>query len=252
MSMFLKTCSASFVFWSLLLFHWIRIFRWLLQMLQHFTPYINKMMVWKTAMVSGTAHQHTSRFTRLQLKYLKLVWFVLEKLHWIPRYWRCISTKAWDSNGNIFFQLHMLLFLQVMIWLEKPIVNEFCRLIVLYKRYIDDILLIWSGSSAELCKVCARFGNTDANINLEGQGTQSVTYVIDPTKIFQHQLHSVNFLDLDIQSLCSIGFSEFVFRIYRKPGNAYYQPMCICLGDPTVTTQDAFFYAGSTQNCTDC
>ncbi len=37
-----------------------------------------------------------------------------------------------------------------MIWLETPIINEFRQHIVLYKRYIDDIFLIWSGSSAEL------------------------------------------------------------------------------------------------------
>ena len=54
-----------------------------------------------------------------------------------------------------------------MIWLETPIIDEFRKHTVLYKRYIDDIFLIWSGSSAELCRFRERFGNANDNIKLE-------------------------------------------------------------------------------------
>jgi hypothetical protein len=48
-----------------------------------------------------------------------------------------------------------------MIWLETPIINEFQRQIVLYKKYIDDIFLIWSGSPADLCHFLERLGNAN-------------------------------------------------------------------------------------------
>ena len=163
--------------------------------------------------------QHTSIPQDLQLKYLKLARFVLEN-----NYVECqgmegaFLQKIGTAMGTSFSVTYATIF---MIWLETPIVTEFRKHIVLYKRYIDDILLIWSGSLAELCRFRASFGNANANISLEWQGTQSVTDAIDPAKIFQHQLRRVNFLDLDIQIECSNGFHEFVFRIYRKPGNAY-------------------------------
>ena len=56
-----------------------------------------------------------------------------------------------------------------MIWLEIPIIDEFREHIILYNIYIyiDDILLIWSGSSAELCRFRARFAAANTNIKLE-------------------------------------------------------------------------------------
>ena len=48
-----------------------------------------------------------------------------------------------------------------MIWLETPIINEFQQRIVPYKRCNDDILLIWSGSAAELCRFRVRLGNAN-------------------------------------------------------------------------------------------
>ena len=46
-----------------------------------------------------------------------------------------------------------------MIWLETPIINEFQQHIVQYKRYIDDLFLIWS--TAELCRFRVRLGNAN-------------------------------------------------------------------------------------------
>jgi hypothetical protein len=67
-----------------------------------------------------------------------------------------------------------------MIWLETPIINEFQRQIVLYKRYIDDIFLIWSGSPAEQCRFRERLGNANDNIKLEWQGTPSAEDAVNP------------------------------------------------------------------------
>ena len=54
-----------------------------------------------------------------------------------------------------------------LIWLETPIIDHFRKHIVLYKRYIDDILLIWSGSPVQLCLFRAMFGTANINIKLE-------------------------------------------------------------------------------------
>ena len=108
-----------------------------------------------------------------------------------------------------------------MIWLETPIINQFREHIVLYKRYIDDILLIWSGSSVELCHFRAIFEAANINIKLEWQGTPKDVDAADPAMLVQHQLRRVNFLDLDIQYVRSHGSAALAFKIYRKPGNAY-------------------------------
>ncbi len=81
-----------------------------------------------------------------------------------------------------------------MIWLETPIINEFQRQIVLYKRYIDENFLIWSGSHAELCRFRERLWNANDNVKLEWQGTPSAEDAINPAKLDQHQNHQVNFI----------------------------------------------------------
>ena len=42
--------------------------------------------------------------------------------------------------------------------METPIINHFLEDIVLFKRYIDNILLIWSGCPVQLCLFLAMFG----------------------------------------------------------------------------------------------
>jgi hypothetical protein len=82
-------------------------------------------------------------------------------------------------------------------------------------------LLIWSGSSAELCRFRARFGTAKDNLKLEWQGTPSCVDATDPARFNRHQHRRANFLDLDIQVVTRSGSAEFAFRLYRKPGNAY-------------------------------
>jgi hypothetical protein len=99
--------------------------------------------------------------------------------------------------------------------------NENLDYIHYFKRYIDDILLIWKGSSAELCRFRAKFGSANNNIKLEWQGTPSSVKAADPASFIHDQHKKVSFLDLDIQVVYSAGSAFFAFKIYRKTGNAY-------------------------------
>ena len=103
--------------------------------------------------------------------------------------------------------------------LQAPLCTPGQPGVILYKRYIDDILLIWSGSFAELCSFSARFATANTNIKLEWQNSPEA---VDSPAIFdQHQHRSVNFLDLDIQIIYSQGSAEFAFKVYSKPGSAF-------------------------------
>ena len=163
--------------------------------------------------------KHTSIPLNLQPKYLKLARFVLDN-----NYVECKNIEGsflqriGTAMGTSFSVTYAIIF---MIWLETPIVDEFRRHIVLYKRYIDDIFLIWSGSIAELCRFRDKLGNANDNIKLEWQGTPSAEDAINPAKFDQHQHRQANFLDLDITVVYSPGSADFEFKVYRKPGTAY-------------------------------
>jgi hypothetical protein len=90
--------------------------------------------------------------------------------------------------------------------------------IVLHKRFIDDIFLIWSGSIAELCRFREKLGNANDTIKLEWQDTPSA---VNPAKFDQHQHRQVNFLDLDITIVYSSESADFSSKFYRKPDTAY-------------------------------
>jgi len=163
--------------------------------------------------------EHSSIPQNLQPKYLKLARFVLEN-----NYVECkgiegsFLQRISTAMGTSFSVPYATIF---MIWLETPIIKEFQRHIVLYKRYIDDIFLIWSGSSAELCRFRERLGNANDNIKLEWQGTPSAEDAINPAKFDQYQHRQVKFLDLDMPIVYSDGSAVFAFKVYRKPGTAY-------------------------------
>ena len=163
--------------------------------------------------------EHTSLPKKMQSKYLRLARFVLEN-----NYVECegldgvFLQKVGTAMGTSFSVTYATIF---MIWLETPIINEFRKHIVLYKRYIDDILLIWSGSYAELCRFRARFGSANDNIKLEWQNTPSSVDANHPARIAQDQHRRVSFLDLDLRVVYSTGSAEFAFKVYRKTGNAY-------------------------------
>ena len=188
--------------------------------------------------------EHTSIPKKLQPKYLRLARFVLEN-----NYVECEGVdgaflqKIGTAMGTSFSVTYATIF---MIWLETPIIHEFRKHIVLYKRYIDDILLIWSGSYTELCRFRARFGTANDNIKLEWQGTPSSDDATDPAKFDQDRHRrvssSTSILELsillDLQSLRSRSTAKLVM------------PTHICPMDPT--TRDTYFEVGSRPKCTDC
>jgi hypothetical protein len=55
------------------------------------------------------------------------------------------------AMGTSFSVVYAVIF---MIWLETPIIEaeRFRSCIQLYKRFIDDLFLIWTGSAAQLCE----------------------------------------------------------------------------------------------------
>lgn len=88
---------------------------------------------------------HTSIPLILQPKYPRLARFVFEN-----NYVECkgiegaFLQKIGTAMGTSFSVTYATIF---MIWLETPIINDFRRHIVLYKRYIDDIF-------ADLVRLC--------------------------------------------------------------------------------------------------
>ena len=162
---------------------------------------------------------HTRIPQDLQLTYLRLARFVLEN-----NYVECegipgaFLQKIGTAMGTSFSVTYATIF---MIWLETPIIDEFRDHIWLYKRYIDDILLIWLGPPAELCRFRSKLGTANANIKLEWQGFSSVEEATNPARFSSDQHSKVNFLDLCIQIVHRCNGIRFEFRVYRKPGNSY-------------------------------
>jgi hypothetical protein len=111
---------------------------------------------------------------------------------------------------------HAIIF---MIWLETPIIHEFEQHIVLYKRFIDDILLIWSGSSAELCRFRERLGNANDNIKLEWQGTPSADGALNPAEF--DSIHIARSTSSTSTSSSWTAPPHLACTAYREPGTAY-------------------------------
>jgi hypothetical protein len=92
--------------------------------------------------------EHSSIPQYLQQIFLELARFVL-----VNNYVECkgiegsFLQKIGPAIGIPFSVPYATIF---MIWLETSIINEFQQHIVVYKRYTDDIFLIWPGSSADL------------------------------------------------------------------------------------------------------
>jgi hypothetical protein len=121
-------------------------------------------------------------------------------------------------------QVYAIIF---MIWLETPIVNDerFRSCIQLYKRFIGDLFVIWTGSVATLCEF--RKAMADPNISLDWTGYNSQEAATDPTVVKEREHGQVHFMDLDmlVKYVLAALRTDTNFRVlflpYRKPGNAY-------------------------------
>ena len=73
------------------------------------------------------------------------------------------------AMGTSFSVVYAVIF---MIHLESPILEDprFRSFIQLYKRFIDDIFLIWTGSAATRCEFLQTLGSADDTIKLDWGG----------------------------------------------------------------------------------
>ena len=111
--------------------------------------------------------------------------------------------------------------------MESPIVNDvrFRQYIRLYKRFIDDLFLIWTCPAAILCDFRRALATADEAIGLDWSGYESHQDAVNPSLVTAERHEQVNYLDLDM-SLQRVrdrrgATIRVLFRPYRKPGNAY-------------------------------
>jgi hypothetical protein len=86
------------------------------------------------------------------------------------------------AMGTSFSVVYAVIF---MIWLETPIVEaeSFRSCIQLYKRFIDDLFLIWTGSAAQLCEFRKALARADNNISLDWTGYESQEQAMIPNVV---------------------------------------------------------------------
>jgi len=169
---------------------------------------------------------HTSFNQTLKDLCLKLAYFVLTNNYVVCKelgdtiYRQIVGT----AMGTSFSVVYAVIF---MIWLETPIVNDvrFRQFIRLYKRFIDDLFLIWTGPAAALCDFRRALATADEAISLDWSGYDLQQDATNPSKTMEKRHDQVNYLDLDMslqRVRTRIGTTiRVLFRPYRKPGNAY-------------------------------
>jgi len=169
---------------------------------------------------------HTSFNQTLKDLCLKLAHFVLTNNYVVCQelgdtiYRQIVGT----AMGTSFSVVYAVIF---MIRLETPIVNDvrFRQYIRLFKRFIDDLFLIWTGPAAILCDFRRALETADEAISLDWSGYGSHQDAVNPSLVTAKRHEQVNYLDLDM-SLQRVrtrtgATIRVLFRPFRKPGNAY-------------------------------
>jgi len=169
---------------------------------------------------------HTSFNQTLKDLCLKLAHFVLTNNYVVCQelgdtiYRQIVGT----AMGTSFSVVYAVIF---MIRLETPIVNDvrFRQYIRLFKRFIDDLFLIWTGPAATLYDFRRALETADEAISLNWSGYGSHQDAVNPSLVTAKRHERVNYLDLDM-SLQRVrtrtgATIRVLFRPFRKPGNAY-------------------------------
>ena len=169
---------------------------------------------------------HTNFNQTLKDLCLKLAYFVLTNNYVVCEEVGCAIYRQiiGTAMGTSFSVIYAIIF---MIWLETPIINDarFRQYIRLYKRFIDDLFLIWTGPAAVLCDFRHALATADEAISLDWSGYKSQQDAVNPSLVEAKHHEQVNYLDLGM-SLQRVRTREgatirVLFRPYRKPGNAY-------------------------------
>lgn len=169
---------------------------------------------------------HTSFNQTLKDLCLRLAHFVLTNNYVVCAELGCTIYRQMvgTAMGTSFSVVYAVIF---MIWLETPIVNDvrFRQYIRLYKRFIDDLFLIWTGPAAVLCDFRRALATADEAISLDWSGYGSHQEAVNPSLVMAKRHGQVNYLDLDMSLQCVRSRTgatiRVLFRPYRKPGNAY-------------------------------
>jgi hypothetical protein len=164
---------------------------------------------------------HTSFSLTLKDLCLKLAHFVLTN-----NYVECkdlggamYQQVVGTAMGTSFSVVYAIIF---MIWLETPIVNDerFRSRIQLYKRFINDLFVIWTGPVATLCEFRKAMGKADPNISLDWTGYDSQEDATDPMVVKEREHGQVHFLDLDmwVKYVSAARRTDTNFRVlFRNP-----------------------------------
>ena len=86
----------------------------------------------------------------------------------------------------------------------------------LYKRFLDDIFLVWKGSVPELQTFLEEINNLHPSIKFTAELTCPYKCnIVGPHDCFCHQTQSISFLDTSV----SIKDGKFFTDLYRKPSD---------------------------------
>ena len=142
---------------------------------------------------------HTSFNQTLKDLCLKLAHFVLTNNYVVCKELGCTiyRQRVGTAMGTSFSGIFAVIFV---IRLESPIVNDvrFRRYIRLYKRFIDDLFLIWTGPATVLCDFRHALATADEAISLEWSGYESYQDAVNPSLVAAKRHEQVNYLDLDM------------------------------------------------------
>ncbi len=178
------------------------------------------------AALSWYIDHHTDLNQTLKDLCLKLAYFVLTNNYVVCEEVGCTIYRQMigTAMGTTFSVIYAVIF---MIRLETPIVNDerFSMYIRLYKRFIDDLFLIWTGPSDKLCEFRKALVTADEAISFDWSGYGTQQDAVNPLLVTARRHEQVNFLDLDMSLQRKVGRTgttiRVIFRPYHKPGNAY-------------------------------
>ena len=169
---------------------------------------------------------HTDLNQTLKELCLKLAYFVLTNNYVVCEEVGCAIYRQMigTAMGTTFSVVYAVIF---MIRLETPIVSDerFSPYIRLYKRFIDDLFIIWTGPAEALCEFRKAMATADEAISLDWDGYGSQQEAFDPSVVKAKRNERVNFLNLDMSLRCVEGRTGTTIRVmlspFHKPGNAY-------------------------------
>lgn len=164
---------------------------------------------------------HTSITAELQQLYLQLARFVLTntfvQCKGLPDIYR---QRIGTAMGTPFSVVYANIF---MLWFESRLVQKYQHCLLLYRRQLDDIFLLWSGSLVELQQFILDFDSDGSGpyksvIKLEWQNIGSTNVLPLQSR---NSLRSADFLDITVFADYSTATLRFGYRLFRKPNNAY-------------------------------